>query len=72
VAITDAGPNSLRGYIERNSIALLSNFERVPLDPPSPSWLGLHSDRERISSTPLRAFSSIQATRLSSQLIDCS
>jgi len=30
----DAGPDSLRGYIERNSIALLSNYGKPPLDSP--------------------------------------
>ena len=44
----DAGPNSLRGYIERNAIALLSNYRREPLDSPSPDWLGRRSDRERV------------------------
>jgi len=42
------GPSSLRGVIERNSIALLSNYRREALDPPSPGWLGLYSDRERV------------------------
>jgi len=44
----EAGPESLRGYIERNSIALLSNYNHVPLDPPSPGWLGLHCNREKV------------------------
>lgn len=44
----DAGPDSLRGVIERNAIALLSNYDRPPLDPPSPHWLGHHSDRVRV------------------------
>jgi len=49
LAIEDeAGPESLRGYIERNSIALLSNYNRDPLDPPSENWLGRQSDRERV------------------------
>ena len=39
------GPSSLRGVIERNAIALLSNHRRIPLDPPSPQWLGHVSDR---------------------------
>jgi hypothetical protein len=41
----EAGPNSLRGSIEGNAIALLSNYARTPLDPASPSWLGHFSDR---------------------------
>jgi hypothetical protein len=44
----EAGPASRRGYIERNAIALLSNYGKAPLDPPSQEWLGRHSDRERI------------------------
>ncbi len=44
----EPGPDSLRGYIERNAIALLSNYGREPIDPPSPGWLGHHSDRERV------------------------
>jgi hypothetical protein len=39
----DAGPGSLRGYVERNSIALLSNLNKPPLDLSSPGWLGLQS-----------------------------
>ena len=49
LAVEDApGPDSLRGYIERNAIALLSNYERSPLDLPSPGWLGHYSDRSRV------------------------
>ncbi len=38
----EPGPASLRGYIERNAIALLSNycFQDTPIDPPSDTWLG--------------------------------
>ena len=38
----EPGPDSLRGYIEKNSLALLSNFHRNnrPVDSPSESWLG--------------------------------
>jgi hypothetical protein len=49
----DAGPDSLRGYIERNSIALLSNYKKHPLDPASGAWLGHHCDRERVRSAGL-------------------
>ncbi len=54
LAIEDPpGRESLRGPIERNSIALLSNFQRDPIDPPSGSWLGHHSDRERVCGSSL-------------------
>jgi hypothetical protein len=49
----DAGPESRRGYIERNSIALLSNYNRNPLDPPSTGWLGHDCDRERVKNSGL-------------------
>ena len=49
MAINDApGDRSHRGIIERGCIALLSNFNKPPIDPPSAAWLGSHSDRERI------------------------
>jgi len=41
----EPGRHSLRGAIEQNAIALLSNHGPAPLDPPSPSWLGNFSDR---------------------------
>jgi hypothetical protein len=47
------GPESRRGYIERNSIALLSNYNKPPLDPPSHDWLGLYCDRERVRNSGL-------------------
>ena len=49
----DAGPESLRGSIERNSIALLSNFNKSPLDPSSQGWLGHHCNRERVRKSGL-------------------
>jgi len=49
LAITDdSGPKSLRGYIERNAIALLSNYNISPVDAPSPQWLGHHCNREKV------------------------
>ena len=44
----EPGPESLRGLIERNTIALASNFDRSPLDPPSHAWLGHLSSREKV------------------------
>ena len=43
-----AGTASRRGYIERNAIALLSNYHRAVLDPPSVGWLGRHCPKERV------------------------
>ena len=52
--IDDApGPASLRWYVERNAIALLSNFEKVPIDPASRRWLGLCCDRHRVQQSGL-------------------
>lgn len=46
LSVDDApGPGSLRECIERNSIALLSNLSRRPIDPPSAGWLGHCCDR---------------------------
>ena len=48
------GPASVRGYIERNSIALLSNLGKAPLDPPSAQWRGHGCDRgERVRNSGL-------------------
>ena len=46
----EPGPKSMRGYIERNAIALLSNYHsrRMPIDPPSDGWLGHRADREEV------------------------
>jgi len=37
-----------RAEIERGSIALLSNYDRDPVDPPSSRWLGRYADREAV------------------------
>ena len=44
----EPGPKSLRGFIERNAIALLSGYVEACIDPPSMDWLGFHSTRERV------------------------
>lgn len=54
LAIDDEpGPNSLRSIVERNSIALLSNFNRPALDPATAKWLGRSSDRPLVASSGL-------------------
>jgi hypothetical protein len=37
---SSADDHAARGYVERNAIALLTNFQRPPLDAASSSWLG--------------------------------
>jgi hypothetical protein len=49
----DPGSNSERGLIERNSIALLSNHGKQPLDPPSPDWLGHCCNRPLVRTSGL-------------------
>ncbi|HTZ71398.1 MAG TPA: hypothetical protein VMB71_12160 [Acetobacteraceae bacterium] len=49
----EPGPMSQRGFIEKNSIALLSNYARPPLDAPSSGWLGRRSGREKIMQSGL-------------------
>lgn len=49
----EPGPDSQRGWIERNAIALLSNSGKPDLDAPSPEWLGHHSSRTRVRSSGL-------------------
>lgn len=44
----EPGPESLRGFIERNVIALASGLHQPVIDPPSPSWLGHHSGRDKV------------------------
>jgi hypothetical protein len=54
LAIDDEpGPASMRGYIERNAIALLSNYGKPTIDPPSPGWLGHKCNRERVRKSGL-------------------
>lgn len=49
----EPGPDSLRGYVERNSIALLSAAHRAGLDRTSSEWLGQHSNRSLVVSSGL-------------------
>ncbi len=48
-----AGKESARVRVERNSIALLSNWSGPPLDPPSRRWLGRYSNSEKVQKSGL-------------------
>ena len=49
--------DSNRGFIEQNSIALLSNYnennEQLKIDPPSNNWLGFNCDRPLVQQSGL-------------------
>jgi hypothetical protein len=54
VAVDDEpGPDSDRARIETSLIALLSNYEREPIDPRAPDWLGHHSPSRKIHASGL-------------------
>ena len=44
----DASKDNDRAFIERNTIALLSNYERTVIDAPSCNWLGKHTGKDKI------------------------
>lgn len=49
----EPGPESLRGYIERNTIALASGHSGEAIDPPSSAWLGHLSGRPLVRQSGL-------------------
>lgn len=49
----EPSPESNRAYIERNTIALLSNFESPPIDPRREDWLGGYSKSQEICESGL-------------------
>lgn len=49
----EPSPDSLRGYIERNAIALLSNCDRTSVDAVSETWLGHQSNRPLVRGSGL-------------------
>lgn len=56
LAIEDEPDNQkykMRAYIENNSIRLLSNWGKPPIDPPSNDWLGRYCNREKVRKSGL-------------------
>jgi hypothetical protein len=49
----DPGADGDRAFLERNAIALLSNFERDAIDPRSDGWLGRYSRSREIRESGL-------------------
>lgn len=58
----EPGSGSLRGFIERNAIALLSGYAEPCIDPPSQEWLGFHSTRERVKRSGLWNINHVEDT----------
>lgn len=48
VVVVDVPDRHDRSRLERECIALLSNYGRAPIDPPSARWLGAAADREAV------------------------
>ena len=44
----EPGPSSQRAFIEKNSIALLSDYDDLGVDKQSMNWLGQHSNKENV------------------------
>jgi len=63
-----AGPESKRGYFEKNSIALLSNFGRLnsplAIDPPPPDWLGFYCSNRNVRLSGLWNHNHVQEERV--------
>jgi hypothetical protein len=49
----EASKDNDRAYIERNTIALLSNYNRAAIDSPSPNWLGSFTNKNKIVNSGL-------------------
>ncbi len=49
----EPGPASMRKYIERNAVALLSTASRLGIDPPSEGWLGWSCSHEKVRDSGL-------------------
>nr|WP_202593946.1 hypothetical protein [Halorubrum halophilum] len=49
----EPGPESDRAYIERNAIALVSNYGKSSIDPRSSGWLGNDSPSQKIRESGL-------------------
>ena len=49
----EPSPQSDRAYLERNTIALTSNYQKESLDARDSCWLGRHSPRDEISDSGL-------------------
>lgn len=49
----EPGPGSERAFLERNLIALLSNYDRSPVDPRRSDWLGNYARSAKIRASGL-------------------
>jgi hypothetical protein len=47
------GGHAARCYLERHAVALLSNYRKAVIDPPSEGWLGRHCPNEKVQHSGL-------------------
>lgn len=67
------GPSSKdndRAFIEENTIALLSNYDRQPIDKHSANWLGLHSNDPKVIRSGLWNSNYVEREEISSMYFD--
>jgi hypothetical protein len=57
----EPGPESDRAYVERNAIALVSNFEKDALDRRDGDWVGRESPRQEIRDSGLWNINHVEA-----------
>jgi len=60
--VDEPGHQSQRASVERNAVALLSNWRKQVLDPPSAHWLGHHCRNERVQRSGLWNHDQVDAT----------
>jgi len=59
-----------RAYMERNSIALLSNYNRLAIDPSSANWLGRFTKKDKIIKSGLWNSNYVDITNVDDEYFD--
>lgn len=66
----EASKDNDRAFIERNSIALLSNYNRVAIDPASKKWLGKLCGKDKIINSGLWNSNYVEIDSINQNLLD--
>lgn len=65
-----AGIESIRCYIEKNSISLLSNYDRNPIDASSERWLGKYCFSEKVKKSGLWNQNHVESDQWDNRLLE--